>query len=158
MSIKNVLVIGSSGVGKKNWVNNLTGVEFEPRYLPLKNVSQHEVNYNNTTFNISIVPGQMPYLIDQCVTLFNGTDASVPDYVLVFVDVTSRLSNKKGLILRHRMEELGIPVHLVYNKSDVPENRLEEMTQNLQCGTYSVISGRKGENVHAPLMWTCVSF
>jgi len=37
--VKNVLVMNSSGVGKKNWERNLTGLNFEPRYLPLKNIS-----------------------------------------------------------------------------------------------------------------------
>ena len=91
----------------------------------------------------------MPYLIEQCVDLFH------PDCVLVFVDVTSRLSNKKGMQWRHRMETLNIPVHLVYNKSDIQNynNKLDEMVQNLPCSTYSIISGRMGVNVHAPLLY-----
>jgi len=140
---KKVLVMGSSGVGKKTWARNLTGQSFEPRYLPLENISQYLVNHNNITFNISIIPGQqMIYSVTQ------------PDYVLIFVDVTSKLSNNKAMQWKQIIDNLGICVHLVYTKTDIQgyNNKFNQMVQGIPCSTYSLISGMKGTNVHLPLI------
>lgn len=149
-----MLVFGSSAVRKKNNITKLKGLDFEPLYLPFENLSKVEVNHNNTKINIILVPVQMPYLTNKCVNSLNF------DCVLLFVDVTSRLSNKKVLQWRRRIQDLCIPVHLVYNKNDVVyyNNKLDEITQNLKCSNYSVISERTDENTYVHLIWICESF
>ena len=146
-NVKNVLVLGSSGVGKENWMRNLTGQSFQPQYVPLENVHQQNITHGGVILDICIVPGQMPYLTEQCITIHQ------PDCILIFVDVTSRLSNKKGMKWKRMMENRNIPVHIVYNKMDVQGygNKLDEMVESLPISEYSVISGRFGTNVCSPL-------
>jgi len=99
-------------------------------------------------------PGQMPQLLEQSVELFE------PDCVLVFIDVTSNLSDRRGKRIRYKMKELGIPVHLIYSKNDVQgyNNKLNTMIHNVPCSEYSVISARFGTNIHNPLLWTIELF
>ena len=145
-TIRNVLVLGISGVGKKNWIRSLLGQNFEPRYFPLENITQHSLDYNNTRFNLHVVPGQMPYLTGKYI---NTTQF---DSVLIFVDVTSNISNRKALTWRHSIQELGFPVLLIYTKSDIQYgSKLESMIQDVQHSTYCVISSKNNVNVHDPL-------
>lgn len=144
---KNILVIGSSGSGKKSWVSGLLNNPFNSKYTPLEKIKQTKVYYHNYRFNVILVPGQNSHIMVNFINLLQI------DHVLIFIDSASTVSYKKAIEMTFMFKKVDILYHLVYNKSDIEYNKLDEITEQVSPDFYSVISCKMRSNIYTPLDW-----
>jgi len=109
-----ILVIGSSGSGKTNYINKMLNIPFNKAYVPSKFITFNAIPDNNL-IQIAELGGQHRYSSQQIY--------QIPSLIVIVVDITSNLSIKDvyNYYLPNYIH-LNINFLIILNKIDINES------------------------------------
>ena len=128
-SIKNVYLVGNPNCGKSTLFNILTGLQQKTSNLPGTTIDIRQskiTNKDKKTIRLFDLPGIYsinPASRDEqiaCEPLLNPEHPKHPDHIIVIVDASNL---KRNLLLFTQVSDLGFPVSLVLNMSDIAAKR-----------------------------------
>jgi ferrous iron transport protein B len=124
-SFKNIYLVGNPNCGKSTLFNILTGLQQKTSNLPGTTIEIRKSkisNQNGKTIKLFDLPGIYsinPASKDEqiaCEPLLNPDHPQYPSHILLIVDASNI---KRNLLLFTQISDLGFPVSLVLNMSDI---------------------------------------
>lgn len=139
MSSYKVVLAGMGGVGKTTFIKKHMGLGFEKKYDATTGVELYTIDYNGVMFNVLDIAGQERFHNSYEIYFAKA------DFVLMFYDVTNKLSVK---CLDEYTKHIPETAKLIYvgNKCDVINRKIISPV-NGACE----ISCKTGENISTPL-------
>lgn len=152
MNKLHVALAGNPNAGKSSIFNALTGSHQHAGNWPGKTVEKKEGQFQHDGFEIKIVDLPGTYSL----TAFSPEEVIARDYIIhdkpdVVVTVLDAANLERNLYLAVQVLELGVPVIVALNMSDIADSRnikidLEGLAKSLQSPVVRTVAS-KGEGI-----------